>query len=775
MSIVAITLPVPAGAFIPVFTLGAAIGRFVGEALAFWFPDGLHSDHPVQIIPGSYAVVGAAAFAGAATHTISTTVIVSELTGQINHILPLAFAVLTANFVAKALDLNIFDSIIRIKKLPYLPDISTSDHTAFNIFVDDFMVKDAKYLSYTDSYYSEIKNLLDKTKLRSCPLVDSHQHMVLLGSVQRAELQLLLDRQIGRERRMREPQFEEEKVSIESRLSSRRNSSVMETMPNLAGLDQVKEQLKAIAHISQSWAPGESLGLPASAPPTLRGEPHWGDEEGTPKEPRKSILKRTSESKSNIGSDTEGELEGGSSVPGSPKSGGTEDDVFLPAITLETPSGKQKKATTTTAPSIATTSAAGNPLSDVFSPPEGSTSDEEARKKHERSLRGSLSNVAKTLKAPFVKSAALAPPGRRVIDLSPEEQEVWEERQLKKIVDFNGCIIDPAPFQLVAHTSLHKVHSLFSLLSLKQAYVTNIGRLVGVVGLVELRKIIEGTSAGTAQPKPFVGAPSSDDIEMNNQGTDEDDDDDYYEDAEDEDEDDDSDAGSFMDLGPSDFEYGSDRLLDADQKIRANQQNMPSAYYGGTGDGMSGGGGGRGGGGGMDGRMGGDGMGEGGGVMVGGGSVGGGMGSGMRGGPGMSGGGYSVPKSMMTTAPSHYERYPDYGPPPSNTLPAYSPAYTPHPKEVEGVSSLAVADAVAVGAALGAVAISVPKTSNSENGSSSSAAAAAKQPGSRFRKFIVTEASETNGRSAAPAAAATPSRRTDGEEEETDDMEDTVV
>ena len=82
MSIVAITLPVPAGAFIPVFTLGAAIGRLVGEVLATWFPDGIHPDYQIPIIPGSYAVVGAAAFAGAATHTISTTVIVSELTGS---------------------------------------------------------------------------------------------------------------------------------------------------------------------------------------------------------------------------------------------------------------------------------------------------------------------------------------------------------------------------------------------------------------------------------------------------------------------------------------------------------------------------------------------------------------------------------------------------------------------------------------------------------------------------------------------------------------------
>ena len=37
---------------------------------------------------GGYAVVGAAALAGAVTHTISTSVIAFELTGQITHILP---------------------------------------------------------------------------------------------------------------------------------------------------------------------------------------------------------------------------------------------------------------------------------------------------------------------------------------------------------------------------------------------------------------------------------------------------------------------------------------------------------------------------------------------------------------------------------------------------------------------------------------------------------------------------------------------------------------
>lgn len=48
--------------------------------------------------------------------------------------------------------------------------------------------------------------------------------------------------------------------------------------------------------------------------------------------------------------------------------------------------------------------------------------------------------------------------------------------------------IDPAPFQLVEHTSLIKVHSLFSMLQLNHTYVTSIGKLVGVVALKDVSK-----------------------------------------------------------------------------------------------------------------------------------------------------------------------------------------------------------------------------------------------------------------------------------------------
>lgn len=70
--------------------------------------------------------------------------------------------------------------------------------------------------------------------------------------------------------------------------------------------------------------------------------------------------------------------------------------------------------------------------------------------------------------------------------MSPEDQREWEEGEMEQRVNFDKCHIDPAPFQLVERTSLLKVHSIFSLVGVNHAYVTAIGRLVGVVGLKEV-------------------------------------------------------------------------------------------------------------------------------------------------------------------------------------------------------------------------------------------------------------------------------------------------
>ncbi|KAF7463394.1 Hypothetical predicted protein [Marmota monax] len=173
MSIVATTMPIPCGGFMPVFVLGAAFGRLVGEIMAMLFPEGILFDDIIyKILPGGYAVIGAAALTGAVSHTVSTAVICFELTGQIAHILPMMVAVILANMVAQSLQPSLYDSIIQVKKLPYLPDLGWNQLSKFTIFVEDIMVRDVKFVSASCTY-GELRYLLQTTTVKTLPLVDS--------------------------------------------------------------------------------------------------------------------------------------------------------------------------------------------------------------------------------------------------------------------------------------------------------------------------------------------------------------------------------------------------------------------------------------------------------------------------------------------------------------------------------------------------------------------------------------------------------------------------
>ncbi|KAA0701656.1 Chloride channel protein 2 [Triplophysa tibetana] len=327
MSALATTLPVPCGAFMPVFVIGAAFGRLVGESMAAWFPEGINSDGTIYpIVPGGYAVVGAAALSGAVTHTVSTAVIVFELTGQISHILPIMIAVILANAVAQSLQPSIYDSIIRIKKLPYLPELGWGHHEKYNIRVEDIMEK--------------------------CRVVS--ESMILLGSIERAQLQALLTQHLGSQRRL---DFIHERAEEE-----RKRMSVISTPSSEEGGHKVNHEVRFQISTDES-----------SVPPSRPVSP----------KPLKPALKRSSVAEKNT----------------------------------DIPTNTHKKVL----------------------------------------------------------------------------KKEWEEQQLDEQVNFNNCKIDPAPFQLVERTSLHKTHTIFSLLGLDHAYVTSIGRLIGVVSLRELRKAIEGS------------------------------------------------------------------------------------------------------------------------------------------------------------------------------------------------------------------------------------------------------------------------------------------
>lgn len=72
----------------------------------------------------------------------------------------------------------------------------------YEVHVEHFMVRDVKYIFYGMAY-SQLKTLLKENKhLKTFPIVDSPGSMVLLGSIQRLSLIQLIEKHIGKERRL---------------------------------------------------------------------------------------------------------------------------------------------------------------------------------------------------------------------------------------------------------------------------------------------------------------------------------------------------------------------------------------------------------------------------------------------------------------------------------------------------------------------------------------------------------------------------------------------
>ncbi|NXE66409.1 CLCN1 protein, partial [Calcarius ornatus] len=403
MAVIATTMPIPCGGFMPVFVLGAAFGRLIGEIMASLFPNGiLFDDILYQILPGGYAVIGAAALTGAVSHTVSTAVICFELTGQISHILPMMVAVILANMVAQSLQPSLYDSIIQVKKLPYLPDLGWNHISKYNIFVEDIMVQDVKFVS-SNCKYRDLQEVLQSTTVKSLPLVDSPESMILLGSVERSELQALLQAHISPERR---------------RLLNRERQQQLNEAPYdgpWANLPKLKHE--SFAYVDEDEDTEEKGELPRPPSPT----PSYPEEPNGPTSPLKQ-MPETLEPQQHSGS---------------------------------------------------------------F-----------------RSLRKLIQQLLCHCSRPHETESTIQESVEVIETMTPEEIDAWEQEELDKNVCFDSCRVDPSPFQLVERTSLHKTHTLFSLLGLSHAYVTSMGKLRGVLALEELQKAIEGSTRSGVRLRP---------------------------------------------------------------------------------------------------------------------------------------------------------------------------------------------------------------------------------------------------------------------------------
>lgn len=143
LTIVTFGIKVPAGIYVPSMVVGGLLGRIVGhvvQLLILKYPDlAFFANCPNDgspeacVVPGVYALVAAGAtMCGVTRLSVTLAVILFELTGSLEHVLPFSMGVLIAKWTADALEpLSIYDLLTDMNAYPYL------DHKVRPVFDTD--------------------------------------------------------------------------------------------------------------------------------------------------------------------------------------------------------------------------------------------------------------------------------------------------------------------------------------------------------------------------------------------------------------------------------------------------------------------------------------------------------------------------------------------------------------------------------------------------------------------------------------------------------------
>jgi len=171
---------VPAGLFVPSLFVGATIGRIMGTLLimfnqnVFQFaPDGY------EIQPGVYAMVGAAAVLGGVCRvTISLVVIMFELTGALQYVVPFMLAVMIAKWVGDFFTAGIYDCYIVLKGYPYLHE---PEEITYSARACDVMFDELEVIHVQKQTLGDLLQMTQDCPFHGFPLVRSETDFILLG------------------------------------------------------------------------------------------------------------------------------------------------------------------------------------------------------------------------------------------------------------------------------------------------------------------------------------------------------------------------------------------------------------------------------------------------------------------------------------------------------------------------------------------------------------------------------------------------------------------
>ncbi|XP_069477130.1 chloride channel protein C-like [Ambystoma mexicanum] len=190
---------VASGLVIPMLYTGALYGRIVGRVLVSMF--GVQDDeYGAWIDPGLFAAIGAASFFSGVTRlTISLTVIMVEITNDVQSILLIMVAVMVAKAIGDRFNMALYSSLLTLKCIPYLHSepyvVHSKKQLNLELFTASDVMKPCVRVLHLQENVSSLAQLLVNTSHSGFPVVykpQPDQDDVFLGTITRLELCMLL-------------------------------------------------------------------------------------------------------------------------------------------------------------------------------------------------------------------------------------------------------------------------------------------------------------------------------------------------------------------------------------------------------------------------------------------------------------------------------------------------------------------------------------------------------------------------------------------------------
>ncbi|XP_002739329.1 chloride channel protein C-like [Saccoglossus kowalevskii] len=189
------------GLVVPMLLIGALYGRIIGLIMVSIF--GVQTEENpywAWMDPGALALIGSASFFGGVSRlTMSLSVIMMEITNDIQFLLPIMVAIVVSKWVGDFFTHPIYHALLEFKCIPFLdhePIIYDEHNKAVNLelhYARDAMVSPVLVL-HTRETVHKLASLLRDTKHGGFPIVKSDENgdRRFLGLITRTELCVLL-------------------------------------------------------------------------------------------------------------------------------------------------------------------------------------------------------------------------------------------------------------------------------------------------------------------------------------------------------------------------------------------------------------------------------------------------------------------------------------------------------------------------------------------------------------------------------------------------------